>query len=199
MPNGTRNWLQNLLPGQLSRPDGSWNGRQIADVFIPGDAFRDNEGWRPRGMIAGAANNILPGSGTLIDPPRWLSSAAGGASSFLGSIGRGFSGSGPATMPDFRTTFGRDLNRINEGYMNRGVASPSRFARDRQNMEDRIANTPTFGAGAYVVPQGTASRPRTGSSDQYHLGAGQLGRAGDEALQYYTNTLFNRGGALMER
>jgi hypothetical protein len=196
MPNGTRNWMQNLLPRQLSRPDGSWNGRQIADVFIPGDAFRDNEGWRPRGMIAGAANNLVPGSGMLIDPPSWLSNTARGAGSFLSSIGRG----GSATMPDFRTTFGRDLGRINEGYRNIGVGTPGMFSGAQADIENRIANQPVRRAGEGVrtpvmpvvhAPTGTGSR-------EGRMSEGWLGSGGYESFMNYNNAIRNRGGALME-
>lgn len=193
----TRNWLQDLLPDYLSRPDGSWNGRQIADVFIPGDAYRNNEGWRPRGIGAGIANNVLPGSGMFIDPPQWLSNAARGTGSFLGSIGRGF-GSRSATMPEFRTTFGRDLGRISEGYRNVGVGRPGMFDNDYASIESRINNQPTRPAGQGVRPP-VMPRPAEGVGPRDgRMSEGWLGTGGYESLMHYNDAIRHRGGALME-
>jgi hypothetical protein len=186
---------------QFREPGGGWDWRQMADMILPGNWWnsRTNQ-YRPLGIATGVTGLPIEGAVAL---GRGVGNLARTGANFFGGLRPS------ATMPSFRNTFGNDINNISEGYRHVGVGRQGMFDRDVANISQRNADEPTFGAGAYVIPQGPGSRPQnvTGSdgrnyaseSGARHLGAGQLGRGGDEALQYYTNAFYGRNGALMER
>lgn len=173
-----------VLP-QIRESNGNIDWRQLADFIIPGNVWnsRTNQ-YRPIGMAAGAASMV---GGPLAGAAVELGGQLRGHFPQLPRFGNPFSGMSSG-VPRIRVVGSNPPSYRNNLPSVNVVPRWNDAGASRPDVDPRVASGASGQEGSGDI-----------EADGIRLGLGQLGRAGDEAMIYYSQAMRNRNGALMER